>query len=167
MCLIKIPWNTKYRFEFVIPYTRSKILIPSNTTLGSQLSVWIMQVSLFSSVHILTGSTIYTNFLYAAQHLTYKVSDLLSSSVLPSSLSLIKLSMFITNPFSWSIRLMLSLKASETPASCSGCVRYCHIMTLINWSATLASSSHFCVTLQQYHNHSHFYNLKNTSSSEL
>ena len=29
---IKILWNTEYRFEFVILYTESKILIPPNTT---------------------------------------------------------------------------------------------------------------------------------------
>ena len=30
-------WNTKYRFEFVIPYTGSKVLIPPNTTSNDDL----------------------------------------------------------------------------------------------------------------------------------
>ena len=41
MCSIalvrSLPWNTEYCFEFVIPYTRSKILIPPNTKPGSLL----------------------------------------------------------------------------------------------------------------------------------
>ena len=114
----------------------------------------------------------YTNYVsggitveQTATNITHSASDLLSSSALPSSLSLMKLSMFITSPFSCSIRLMLSLKASETPANCRGCVRYCHIITLINWSAALARSSHFWVilhnnvTITLRHNLMHLYNL--------